>query len=151
MNDRGTSAWWWFPPVVTAVLTWAMYATAAETERGTRAGAEPVLAGILVASPFFALLLLEVLCAISAAVSESGVGQRRSLWCATLGAALVAGLVLAVFVSGATQGYMSVGRATGVGCLVAALVLPLAPAWRSHVRHRSSQVERSSSQLRGLP
>ena len=65
---------------------------AAETERGTRAGAEPEMAGIVVALPFLALFLVDVLCAMYAAVSESRVGRTWSLWCATVGAALVAGL-----------------------------------------------------------
>jgi hypothetical protein len=100
------------------------------------------MARIVIALPFFALLLLEVLRAISAAMSESRAGRTRSLWCATVGAALLAGLVLAVFASASTQGYFSVGSATRVGCLEAGLLLPLAPAWHSHVRHRPSQVKR---------
>lgn len=145
MDDRGTSAWWWLPAVVTAGLTWTVYLLAADAERGSRAGAEPVMAGIFSAYPFFALLLLEVLCAISAEVSETRVGRTRSLWCATAGAVLVAGLVLAVAVPDAAQGYLSVERAAWVGCLVAALLLSLAPAWLSHVRHGPSRVERPSA------
>jgi hypothetical protein len=138
MNDRGKSVWWWLPAVVTAGLTGTMYAVAAESERGTRAGAEPEMAGIIFALPFFALFLVDVLCAMSAAVSESRVGRTWSLWCATVGAALVAGVVLAVVVSNAMQGYWSVMGATWGACLVAALLLPLAPVWLSHVRARPS-------------
>ena len=128
MNNRGTSVRWWLPALATAGLTGTMYAVAAESERGTRAGAEPVMTGIVFALPFFALFLVDILCAIAAAVSDSRVGRTRSLWCATVGAALVAGLVLTVVVSEAMQGYWSVKRATQVACLVAALHLPLAPA-----------------------
>jgi len=147
-DNGGTSAWWWFPVVVTAGVTWTMYAVGAESERGTRAGAEPGMTGIAFAFPFFTLLLVEVLCALGAAVSESRAGWSRSLWCATVGAALVAGLVLAVVVSEAAQGYSSVARVTRVGCLVAALFLPLGPVWLSHVRHGPSQGRRLSVDAR---
>ena len=129
---------WWLPALAAAGLTGTMYAVAAESERGTRAGAEPVMTGIIFALPFFALFLVDILCAISAAVSDSRIGRTRSLWCATLGAALVTGLVLTVAVSATLQGYWSVKGTTQVVCLVAALLLPLAPAWLSHVRARPS-------------
>jgi hypothetical protein len=141
VNDRGTTVWWWFPVAVTAGLTWTMYVLAADAERGTRAGAEPGMTGILIAFPFFTLLLVEALCALCATASETRAGQTRSLWCATVAAALVAGLVLAALVVSWRQGYWSMGRTTRFGCLVVALLLPLAPTWLSYVRDRPSHVQ----------
>jgi hypothetical protein len=122
-----------------------MYHVAADAERGSRAGAEPVMAGVMIGLPFFALFLFEVLCAIYAAVSESRTGPTRSLWSASVAAGLVAGLVVTVFLIEVTEGYLSAGPAMRVAGLVAALLLPLVPGWVFQSRKPSTRGEHSDT------
>ena len=96
-----------------------------------RAGAEPVMAGIVLATPFVLLLLVLVLCALTALISESRRGRRRALVAATLAATSMAVLVLwAVGVPAATAG--SVGRMVSTALVVMALLAPIVPSWVVH-------------------
>lgn len=131
---RGAWVWWALPAVVSAVVAGTMYHLASEAERGSRAGAEPVVAGILVALPFVALSLLEALCALRAVSAGSRPVRTRSLWAASTVAGLVVVLVLVDFVGRARQGYLSVGAAAQVACLVAVLLVPLVPVWLVHAK-----------------
>jgi hypothetical protein len=147
-RGRGSSARLWLPALVTAMVSWTMYHVAADAERGSRAGAEPVMAGVMIALPFFALFLFEVLCAIYAMVSESRTAPTRSLWSASVAAALVAGLVVTVSVIETTEGYLSPGSAVRVACIVAALLLPLVPGWGAQSREPSRRVGHSATASR---
>ena len=104
--DRGTWVWWGLPAAVTAAVAVAMYHVAEAAERGSRAGAEPVVAGVLVALPFVALSLLEAVCALWAVTAGSRTVRTRSLWAASV----VAGLVV--------------------------VQVPLVPVWLVHAKER---------------
>jgi hypothetical protein len=147
-RGRGSSAWLWLPALVTAMVSLTMYHVASDGERGSRAGAEPVMAGVMVALPFFALFLFEVLCAIYAMVSESRTGPTRSLWSASVAAALVAGLVVTVSVIEGTKGYVSAGATARAACLLAALLLPLVPGWVAQSREPSRRGKHSATASR---
>ena len=127
---RGTWVWWGLPAAVTAAVAGTMYHVAEAAERGSRAGAEPMMAGVLVALPFVALSLLEAVCALWAVTAES-----RTV------AGLVVVQVLVVVVGSARQGYLSVEGTEQVACLVAALLVPLVPVWLVHAKEQPEPSE----------
>lgn len=129
---RSTTAWLWLPAAVTAGLVPVMFFVGMRSDTPeVRAGAEPVMAGIVLATPFVLLLLVQVLCALTALISESRQGRRRALVAATVAATSMAALAIwVVDLPAATDG--SVERMVHTGLVVVALLVPFVPAWAVH-------------------
>jgi hypothetical protein len=86
---------------------------------------------------------------VRAMVSESRTTPTRSLWSASVAAALVAGLVVVtVSVIEMTERYLSAGSAVRVTCIVAALLLPLVPCWVAQSREPWRRVGHSATASR---
>jgi hypothetical protein len=113
------------PPVVSAGTACTVYAVTAFRGK-VYAGDESQLEGLLLAAPFVALCLFEVVCAVWTMTIETPQARTSWLGAMTAGAVAVAGLVVAAYVAG---GYLSVERTLRIGAVVAALLVPLVPAW----------------------
>jgi hypothetical protein len=121
--------WPWLPVVVTAVLVVVMYRRGYQAEAGSRAGAEPVPAGVLVALPVVALFMVETLAALGLAVVRSGRSRVAITAVTTAAAVLVLTELLRAFQDAASS---DVDRLA----LGLALLLPLLPIWVSLVLQR---------------
>jgi hypothetical protein len=124
VSTRGSATWLWLPPVVSVGTACTVYAVAVSRGK-VYAGDEPQLEGLL-AAPFVALCLFEVVCAVWTMTTETPRGRTVWLGLMTSGAVGLAGLVVAAYVAG---GHLSVGRTVRIGAVVVALLLPLVPAW----------------------
>ena len=125
-GGRATAGLMWLPPAATAVLVWLVYDTVHDEELGSRAGAEPVLAGLLVSSPFIFLMCFELAGAALTGVVETYAGRTSCLVATTLVAAAVLASVLWFLRHDPDSGL--------TGVLVALTLFPLAPAWVAHAR-----------------
>jgi hypothetical protein len=128
-GTRGHHGWLWLPAIVTAGLVPVMYTVAAETERGSRAGAEPVIAGILVAMPFVVLFLVDLGCACHAWGEDTRAARRQALWGMSVASVLIAALVVSLVAQHAARGYLTPQGTMQAALLLAAVVLPVMPAW----------------------
>jgi hypothetical protein len=108
----------------------------------TRAGAEPMMAGVLFALPFVALCLFEALCASYAVLSESRLGSRRSLWAMSIPTSVIAGLIAGLYWRDVRTGYGSALSTSILTVLILALTTPVLAAWVAYLRHgtRASMV-----------
>ncbi|WP_133059025.1 MULTISPECIES: hypothetical protein [unclassified Nocardioides] len=87
----GTRPLVFLSPLVGAVLVVAAYRLGYDAEAGSRAGAEPTLAGAWVAGPFVVLLCAQVSCAVGMYVTTSA--RARALCAAGAAGLLLVGLV----------------------------------------------------------
>lgn len=100
--------WLWLPSLVSAALVPIMFRTGMLSDPPeTRAGAEPMIAGVLLALPFAVLCLFEALCAIYAVLSESRLGRRGSLWAMSIAASVLTGLITWLYWQQVRTGYGS--------------------------------------------
>ncbi len=84
----------WLAPVGGGVAVVVAYRTTYASEAGLYAGAEPGLAGALVATPFVALAMALLGCAVGSVADPSV--RRRPAWvvlCAVLAAVTLAGVI----------------------------------------------------------
>lgn len=124
-----STGWWWLPALSSALCAGAMYRVAFAVEAGSRAGAEPVMAGLVIAFPFAALAVFQTLLALYVASHPPGRGLAAARWVSSGAALIVAGLVVYTATSIAAQGYLSPSLVGQASLLVGALLLPLAPIW----------------------
>ena len=117
----------WLPPVATAVLAWLAHDAGYEAEAGTRAGAEPSVAGILFATPFVLVALTQAGCAGFATLAVTSAQRWACVASSSTGAVLL--LVLATTWDG-------IARADEV-VVLAGTLLPLVPVWVALVAPRS--------------
>lgn len=68
----------WFTPIVGVALAVVVYREAYAAEVGLYAGAEPALAGLLMAAPFVVLVVAQAACALG--VSMSSASRTRTAW-----------------------------------------------------------------------
>jgi hypothetical protein len=129
----------WLPALVCAVLVPTMFWFGMRSDPPeVRAGAEPVLSGVMFAVPSVLLLLVHVLCALAAVMSGSRRGRRRALVAATAAAASMAVLVMwLVGLPAATDG--SVARLAVTALLVLVLLGPVMPGWVAHRQENRQQ------------
>jgi hypothetical protein len=81
----------WLPPVATALLARFAYGAGYDAEAGSRAGAEPTMAGIFFATPFVLVALAQAGCALLAALART----RTQVWaCVAVSSGGAAALVL---------------------------------------------------------
>jgi len=122
----------WLPAAVSAVLVPAVFVLGMRTDPpSVRAGAEPVMAGIVLAAPFFLLFLLDVLGALHARISESRRGRRTALAVVTVAALALTTLLVGVVAPAAARDG-SPGTVVGTVLLALALLASVVPAWVSH-------------------
>jgi hypothetical protein len=84
-------------PLIGAVLAIAVYRGAYVAEAGSRAGAEPGLAGAFVAAPFVVLMFAQVGCAVGTYATDTD--RARVMWAAGALVLLLVGLVAAFWLS----------------------------------------------------
>ena len=127
-----TRARLWLPALVYAALVPTMFWLGMRSDPPERrAGAEPVIAGVLVSAPFLWLFLFAVACGSWAHLSEKPRRRRRALTALTLGAVAVSGLVVwTAGTSAVADG--SAARAAATGLVVLAVLLPVTPSWLAH-------------------
>lgn len=132
-------AWLWLPSLVSTALVPIMFRAGMLSDPPEkRAGAEPMMAGILVALPFVALCLFEALCALYAVIEGSRLGSRGSLWAMSIAASAVAGLVAWLYWQEVRTGYGSAPGTLRVTVLILALTTPVLAAWFAYVRQGTS-------------
>jgi hypothetical protein len=137
--------WLWLPSLVSTALVPIMFRIGMMSDPPERrAGAEPMMAGIIFALPFVALCLIEALCAIYAAIEGSRRGARESLWAMSIAASAVAGLVAWLYWQEMRIGYGSALRTFHVTLLILAITTPVLAAWVAYLR-RDAPVSSSSA------
>ena len=132
-------AWLWLPSLGSAALVPMMFRAGMLSDPPEkRAGAEPLMAGILFALPFVALCMFEALCAAYAVIKGSRLGSRESLSAMSIAASAVAGLVAWLYWQEVRIGYGSSLRTLRVTVLVLAITTPLLAAWIAYLRRGTS-------------
>jgi hypothetical protein len=123
----------WLPPAATAVLVWAAYRLGHDAELGSRAGAEPELAGVFVSLPFVFLMCFELGLALLTGFVETYAGRTYCLVGTTVGAMVVVAAVLWLLRHGSD--------ASSAAVVIALGLFTLAPAWVSHARDPAGSPE----------
>lgn len=83
----------WLAPLVGILLVVAAYRAGYEAELGSRAGAEPEMAGVFVSLPFVTLAIVLAGCATATVLSSRAVHRR--IWVAVAVALTLVGIVVA--------------------------------------------------------
>ena len=119
--------WLWLPPAVVLALIVPAHRGAYAAEEGTRAGAEPAMAGIFAVAPLVTVLLVQLACAGFAL----DLPPRGVRWC--LVGSTVAALVPALLAGWLTVMHVRNGYAWtdhgGMLLVVSALVGSTVPGW----------------------
>lgn len=121
----------WLAPVASAVLMVMAGAAGYSAESGSRAGAEPVLAALLIGAPFAVLTLVDFACAIALSVPWSRAVHLGALTLQTLASAALLAAVVAL------DGTPGLTHETVVAVL---LLGPAAVTWLWISSHRPSEV-----------
>ena len=134
-NRTVAAARWLWPAVgVSTVLVPVTFILGMRADSAeVRAGAEPLMSGILFSAPFVVLLLVQVAGAIGAHIADTRRGVTTSLSFATAASALLTALVgWQVGVPAVRDG--SAQRLAIAAVVALALLLPLVPPWLIQVR-----------------
>ena len=126
MNWRGGAVW--LPMAGSAAAGVAAFTVIFTVDDPTADRAERTIGGTLVAFPFLLLVLVQMACALYVG-GRTGAPRTRGLLGITIGAALLAALVVWLFALQVARGYPWEQGVIVPALLSALLLAPLLPAW----------------------